>query len=103
MRYLARAAESEILEVIGATRGFLLGPYLIEGLLLGVGAGVIAVTALVALEAYVLGNLPEPDPLVFPLHPAFLPPSRTLGLVLLGGLMGLVGSLLSLLRPARHV
>jgi len=103
MRYLARAGEVEILGVIGATRSFLLGPYLIEGVLLGLGAGLLAVAALVGLEAYVLANLPEPDPLVFPLHPAFLPPARTAGLVLLGGLMGLVGSLLSLMRPASRV
>lgn len=103
MRYLARAGEAEILQVIGATKAFLMGPYLIEGALLGLGAGLLAVAALVVLQGYVLANLPEPEPLVFPLHPAFLPVSRTVGLVLLGGLMGLVGSLVSLLRPARRV
>lgn len=103
MRYLARAGEVEILKVIGATRPFLMGPYLIEGALLGLGAGLLAVAALVALEGYILANLPEADPLVFPLHPGFLPPLKTLGLVALGVVMGLVGSVFSLLRPAARV
>ena len=92
MRFLARAAEVDILRIIGATRPFLMGPYLVQGLLLGAGAGVLSVSALLVLEGYILANLPEPDPLVFPLHPAFLPPLQTAGLLALGCLMGLVGS-----------
>lgn len=103
MRVLARQSEVEILKVIGATPPFLMGPYLIEGVLLGFGAGILAIATLIALQAYILANLPEPDPLVFPLHPAFLPPLKTMGLMGLGVVMGFVGSLFSLLRPEKRV
>lgn len=103
LQYMARGREVEILEVIGATRAFIFGPYLLEGAALGFLGGLFAVAALVGLEVYVLSHLPEPDPLLFPLSPALLPPLRCAGLVALGGLMGFLGSLLSLLRPLQRV
>ncbi|MBX7138741.1 MAG: ABC transporter permease [Oligoflexia bacterium] len=95
----ARGDELEIMRLVGATRGFIRSPCMIEGViqgLLGAGAGVLILYGVWGLLAGVLGG----SELVQTLFPdlSFLPFSRVV-LVLFSGLItGAAGSFLAV-RP----
>jgi cell division transport system permease protein len=100
----ARRDEIEIMKLVGATSGFVSAPFLIEGVLQGLlGAG-LAVLALVGLHLLVLPRLKAAVALAGALGVRdTLPPSLLLGLVLGGGLVGLLGSALSVARTLRRM
>ena len=93
----ARRDELEILALVGAGRLYIRIPFLIEGTLQGALGGVLSVALLYGafrlilpqieygLEAF-LGNV----------APRFLLPGEVLGVVLLGSLLGLIGSVAAL-------
>jgi cell division transport system permease protein len=102
LNVLARRDEVEILRLVGATNTYIRGPYLLEGLILGI-SGSAAAVVLVALAARlypaVLGGTLGPlgELIGFEALSAF----QALGLVIAGGLAGLLGSASSLARFLR--
>jgi cell division transport system permease protein len=81
---------------IGATRGFIQGPFLIEGTLLAMLGSALAVGILTALYY----SLPSEIMLLMSRLNGldFLPPSVVAYIVIGGGLLGLVGGLVSVRR-----
>ena len=81
---------------IGATRGFIQGPFLIEGTLIAILGSGLAVGILAALYSLL------PTEVVMFLSRTngldFLPPSVVAYMIIGGGLLGLVGGLVSVSR-----
>lgn len=96
---LARRDEIAIMRLVGATPGFIRGPFLVEGMLQG---GVGAAAALLALYAAHTGlsdyAARSGNDLAEALSSRFLPLRLALGLLAAGLLIGLIGSALSLRR-----
>jgi len=92
----SRGQEIELMQWIGATRGFIQGPFLIEGTLLAMLGSALAVGILMAIY-YSL-----PSEIMFLMSRVngldFLPPSVVAYMVVGGGLLGLVGGLVSVRR-----
>lgn len=89
----SRGQEIELMQWIGATRGFIQGPFLIEGMLLAMLGSALAVTVL----ASVFYSLPQ-EVVLFLSRPHgldFLPPMVVTYIIVGGGLLGLVGGLVS--------
>jgi cell division transport system permease protein len=87
----SRQDEIEILRLVGATRRYIQGPFLVEGILQGSLGGLLALAALAALHLAVrtAGDVN----LVVRLATArFLGPVPALALVVAGAAMGLVGA-----------
>lgn len=92
----SRGQEIELMQWIGATRGFIQGPFLIEGTLLAMLGSALAVGILAALY-YLL----PPEIMLFLSRPNgldFLPPSVVAYMIIGGGLLGLAGGLISVSR-----
>jgi cell division transport system permease protein len=97
----SRRREIEVMKLVGATNWFVRGPFMIEGLLCGLGGSLLAVVFLVlgkeiALPAIMRGSLagdPDVEALAFPLTAAIL--------VGFGLLLGAVGSALTMRRFLR--
>ena len=98
----ARRDELDILLLVGATRGFIAIPFLLEGLVQGLAGGLLALALLYATYlgvgaelqealAFLLGNAP----------PRFLEPGGSLLLVGCGAALGLVGSLVAVFQGLR--
>lgn len=87
--------EISVMRLVGATEFFIRGPFYVEGVLQGLLGGGLALAAL--FGAY-QGLAPEDGLGVVGrvLAPGFFAWNEALGLVLVGGLAGLAGSLLSL-------
>ncbi|MEJ7811667.1 MAG: permease-like cell division protein FtsX [Gemmatimonadaceae bacterium] len=90
---LARAREIAIMRLVGATDGFVRGPFLLEGLVTGVLGGVVAL-ALLYLAYSLVGRFMEI---------VFLTAPHALAGLAFGGLIGFVGSALSVGRHLRRV
>lgn len=95
---LQRADEIAIMRLVGATNGFVRRPFLLEGLLKGLLGGVLAVllcwigfTLFRATAGFDLSAL------------IFFGPGQIALIILFGGLIGWLGSLLSVGRHLRHV
>jgi cell division transport system permease protein len=92
----SRGQEIELMQWIGATRGFIQGPFLIEGTMLAMLGSALAVGILAGLS-YLL----PPEVALF-LSRAngldFLPPSVVAYMVIGGGMLGLAGGLISVSR-----
>ena len=93
-----RKQEIEVMKLCGATDAFVRGPFLIEGVFQG------AVSSLIALTVLVIGFLVMRDDLDTTLAAltgirfAFLSPLTLVSLFVAGGLVGALGSALSLRR-----
>ncbi len=89
----SRGQEIELMQWIGATRGFIQGPFLIEGMMLAMFGTLVAVGVLAA----VFYSLPQ-DVVLFLSRPNgldFLPVPVVAYMTLGGGVLGLVGALVS--------
>jgi cell division transport system permease protein len=89
----SRRQEIELMQWIGATRGFIRGPFLIEGMMLAMLGSALAVGILAGL----FYSLPQ-DIVLFLSRPNgldFLPPSVITYIIIGGGLLGLTGGLIS--------
>jgi cell division transport system permease protein len=85
----ARRDELEILRLVGATDGYVVAPFLVEGALQGATAGGVAVGILYAVHRLVVARLPEAIPLALADSGlSFLPPGGAIGLVVLGIAIG---------------
>ena len=98
----ARRNEIDVMRLLGATRAFIRAPHLIEGVLLGLLAGLIA-SALLA-PSYLQLSLRVQD--LVPVLPIITDMATIspvlLGLLLLGILVGLIGSLFATRRYLRE-
>jgi cell division transport system permease protein len=93
MAVLARSREIEIMRLVGATDGFIRAPFLLDGFLKGLIGGAVAVgltwIAHRAISEWVVAS-------------AFFPTSLVLAGIGVGGLLGLLGSALSVGRHLRE-
>jgi cell division transport system permease protein len=93
----ARQDELDIMRLVGATRAWVRGPFVVEGLLQGAIGGALAVGLL--WVAFRLGAQPALEATdLLGRAVVFLPLQLSFALVLGGALAGLVGSLVSLGR-----
>ena len=100
---LARREEIEILKLVGATDAFVSTPFLIEGLLQGLGGAALAVVALLGAHAALVPRLQESVPLAGALRLSdTLPPALLAGLLAGGAAVGLLGSALAVVRTLRR-
>lgn len=90
-----RREEIEILNLLGASPGFIASPYLLEGLIQGLGGGVVAM--LLSFLAYRIGIVPlfQTFGFIGDINLSFLSINTSLGVVMAGGVTGLLGSGLS--------
>lgn len=89
----SRGQEIELMQWIGATKGFIQGPFLIEGMILAMLGSALAVGILAALY-YLLP--PEVEYLLSRfMRLDFLPPSVVACMITGGGLLGLTGAFVS--------
>ena len=92
----SRGQEIELMQWIGATRGFIQGPFLIEGMMLAMLGSALAVGIIAALYY----ALPQ-EAVLFLSRPNgldFLPPSVVAYMIAGGSLLGLLGALVSVSR-----
>lgn len=94
MTVLARAREISIMRLVGATDGFVRRPFLIDGLIKGVLGGGLAL-----LLAWLAHSLIDQ----YLIRITFFDQSTAIAGVACGGLIGLVGSAVSVGRHLRHV
>ncbi len=92
MAVLAREREISIMRLVGATDGFVRRPFLIDGLLKGIVGGIIALL-LVWLAHAAVGR--------YLIETSFFAPSLAFLGILTGGLIGLLGSAVSVGRHLR--
>lgn len=93
-----RSREIEVMRLVGAQPGFIRGPLIVEGVVQGVAA---ALVALIALAIFYFGFRAELDlgvRLFFGGETVFFGPLAIFGFILGGALMGGLGSTLSLRR-----
>ncbi len=89
----SRGQEIELMQWIGATKGFIQTPFLLEGMMLAMLGSALAVGILA-----VLYFLLPPEVVRFLARPQgldFLPPSVVAGMITGGGFLGLAGALVS--------
>ncbi len=92
----SRGQEIELMQWIGATRGFILGPFLIEGMLLSMLGSALSIGILAGLY-YALPH----EAVLFLSHTAgldFLSPPVVVSLIAGGGLLGFAGGMVSVGR-----
>jgi cell division transport system permease protein len=94
MAVLHRGSEIAIMRLVGATDGFIRRPFLLEGLVKGLMGGALAVA--LCYGAYALVN-------VYLLRADFFTTGQALTGIGAGGLLGLVGSLVSIGRHLHTV
>jgi len=99
LNVFARRDEIEILRLVGATRGFIRGPFLVEGAFQGMAASLVALGMIAATWAFLAANRQvRGDLLLVALVGRFLPPWAPPALLALGLAVGLIGSLFSVRR-----
>jgi cell division transport system permease protein len=93
-----RASEIAIMRLVGATNGFIRGPFVLEGAIKGLLGGALALGlcagSFAAFRAGLGADLPDLR---------FFDPGTILLILLFGMLLGLLGSMLSVGRHLRHV
>ncbi len=93
-----RRLELEVQKLVGATNGFIMAPFLIEGLCHGLLGGLVATLGLFGVHRGLVVRLQEALQLGLAGELAFLPTSWVLGLVLLGLCLGVLASAMSVQR-----
>lgn len=94
----ARQEEIEIMKLIGSTKGFIRGPFLVEGALQGLSGGIISILLLYGLYRIAAYGIDFRFP---GFHPSFLTPSLLVQISIAGFLLGLLGSFFSIGRFLR--
>ncbi len=96
---LRHSDEIEVMKLMGATRLFIMGPFLAEGLLQGLIAAALSLGLLYGLLSILSAN--AATALLTPGGLAFLPLWALAGMVGAGGLLGLTGSFFAFFRTLR--
>lgn len=92
----ARRDEIEIMSLIGATDAFVRAPFVIEGAIQGLLGGLVAAGALVVLENALRESIHRGLSYAYgPIELEFVPLAFFFGLLALGVVLGLIGSLLA--------
>ena len=100
LTFYSRQEELEIMRLVGATDFFIKVPFLLEGLLHGVGGALLAAGGLSLLILFLFSHLDLP--LRLAMLPGSLPPVQLVGGFLgLGLVLGVLGSTVSLRRLLR--
>jgi len=95
----ARAAEIEIMQLVGATRTYLRAPLLVEGMLQGSLGALLALGLLTATQRFLAPTFNLGSPLfATTVNRVYLESSIMAGLVLGGALIGALGSLIAVSR-----
>jgi cell division transport system permease protein len=94
----ARRQEIEIMTLVGATRGFVRGPFIVEGILQGVGAALIASAVLAAGYVVLARQTGAALPFLPLLSPREVLPAAIAMVWVLGVAVGVVGSEVGLRR-----
>ena len=94
----ARRQEIEIMKLVGATNWFVRIPFLIEGFLQGLVGAIIAVAILMAGYHWMAGEISRIAPFLQIIRDTGELTKLSLQIILLGVVLGLLGSLLSLRR-----
>lgn len=94
----ARRREVAIMKLVGATDGFIRGPFVVEGVLLGVVGAIVAMVVVWQGYGWVVRSLTAFLPLwpVAPRQPLLI--NMTGGMLALGAFLGALGSAISLRR-----
>lgn len=94
-----RREEIEVMRLVGATNRFIQIPFILVGVLQGLCGVGIALGALLAVHLFATAKITASPELFAPFFPGyslvFLPPAQIVGMVLVGALLGLFGSLVS--------
>jgi cell division transport system permease protein len=93
-----RRDEIEVLKLCGATDGFVRSPFVVEGALQGFAASLSAMVILLIAYAVFHGLVAPTYTVITGVSPSFLYPLTALAIVVGGGAVGALGSLLSLRR-----
>lgn len=93
--FFRKQNELETLKLLGATRGFIRAPFLIEGGIIGAGGGIIGSAAMAALLYAFYERFPGPVPLLGAIG---VPLELFWGVPLAGFLLGVVGSFIAIGR-----
>ncbi len=89
---ISRSDELEILSLVGASRGFIRAPFLLEGVLQGGAGGAIALAILFALFELALPGLESGLEMIVGSAPRFFSTSESIMVVGGGAALGLIGS-----------
>ncbi len=96
LTFFTRREEVDIMKLVGASRAYIRGPFIVEGLLIGLVGAILAVL-LMTLGYILLQSFISSKSFLFgSLQLGFLPSRWVLVLIASGGLSGLLGSLISL-------
>lgn len=98
MALARRKTEVEVLRMVGATDGFIKGPFLVEGSAQGAMGAAAAVALLAALFFVVRGRLDNELAGLVGVEPTFLPWTVILGMVVAGGMLGGLAALMGIRR-----
>jgi cell division transport system permease protein len=93
-----RKDELEIQKLVGATNGFILAPFLIEGLFQGLIGGILSIAGLFAIHNLLVVRLKESLELAASADLSFLPTTYLLSILLAGALTGVLASFAAVQR-----
>ncbi len=93
-----RHREIEVMKLCGATDGFVRGPFVIEGAFQGFAAAVIALVVLGIIFASLAGRVDDTIAALAGVRTVFLSPGVIFAILFGGGLVGAVGSAISVRR-----
>jgi len=98
MTVYARRKEIEIMKLVGATDWFIRWPFMLEGIILGIGGALIAVVIVLEAYAFLSNRLGQVSTVLSLLTRAEITPYVIGGFFGVGVLFGALGSLLSVKR-----
>ncbi len=92
----SRSDEIEIKKLVGATKWFIQAPFLLEGIIQGIFGVFLALGLLSLFYGYFVIQLASSSPFLMGFKTVFIPDHVVIIMILLGGLVGGIGSFLSL-------
>ncbi len=99
----ARRREIRIMELVGATRGFIRVPFVMEGIIIGFFGSLLAAIFLVSFHSMIGNWMPPFMRTMSPAMVAQISRQCAVGIVMSGLIFGLVGSCISLNRSINRV